>query len=141
MPTIDNELCMGCGKCMDVCGFGALILDVKAIPNNEKCISCGMCKGHCPFNAITVKDVEKQEKIRQIKKWALAYAKVNGFNVNPDEKVVDTIIEGLLKKEGKFGARYCPCRIQNVRKNVCPCVYHKDEIKKDGACHCLFFVK
>ncbi|MCK4355114.1 hypothetical protein KAW43_02040 [Candidatus Parcubacteria bacterium] len=24
---------------------------------------------------------------------------------------------------------------------VCPCIYHKREIKEDGHCHCFLFVK
>ena len=142
MPKIDEDLCIGCGKCIEICGFGALKLrEGKAVSDNKKCISCGMCIGHCPVNAISLKEISEKEKIELIKNWAENYAKANGFKVNPDEKVINIIVEGLLKKEEKFGARYCPCRIQNTQENICPCIYHKDEIKKDGACHCMFFVK
>ena len=26
------------------------------------------------------------------------------------------------------------------KKIICPCVYHKDEIREQGHCHCLLFV-
>jgi len=74
------------------------------------------------------------------------YAKKSGFKLNPDEKIVNVIIEGLLRNEKLKGELYCPCRRvtgnkEEDKKIICPCIYHKDEIKKDGHCHCLLFVK
>lgn len=73
------------------------------------------------------------------------YAKSQGFQLNPDEKIVDLIIQGLLQNEQKFGFRYCPCRVitgdpEQDKKIICPCVYHKDELKQMGHCHCGLFV-
>jgi len=142
MPEIDKNLCIGCGKCLEICGFCALkIEEGKAVPDNERCISCGMCAGHCPVDAISVAETKEEEKSGLIKNWADTYARKNSFRLNPRENIVDLVIRGLLKKEEKTGKRYCPCRIQNLPENICPCVYHKDEIKKDGECHCVLFVK
>ena len=142
MVKINKELCTGCGKCVDVCGFGALkIENEKAIAENEKCISCGMCVSHCPVEAIIVKESGKYGKHKLIKNWAEEYAKTNGFRANPDDKVINVVIEGLIANQEKLGKRYCPCRIQNIQENICPCVYHKNEIEKDGECHCQLFVK
>ena len=54
-------------------------------------------------------------------------------------------LTGTLKLE-KFGKRYCPCRIvtgdeKEDRKIVCPCIYHKEEVERDGSCHCELFFK
>ncbi|TES83255.1 MAG: ferredoxin:thioredoxin reductase [Hadesarchaea archaeon] len=73
------------------------------------------------------------------------YAKSQGFQLNPDEKILDLIIQGLLQNEQKFGLRYCPCRAitgdpEQDKKIICPCVYHKDELKQMGHCHCGLFV-
>jgi len=74
------------------------------------------------------------------------YAKNNGFQLNPDKKTVERIISGLLANEKKYGKKYCPCRRvsgndgEDSRK-VCPCFWHKDEIKKDGHCFCRLYVK
>ncbi|ODS35483.1 hypothetical protein BEH94_06520 [Candidatus Altiarchaeales archaeon WOR_SM1_SCG] len=100
-----------------------------------------MCISHCPVEAITIKETGGEEKHKLIKNWAEEYAKTNGFNVNPKDKVLSVVIEGLIAKQEKFGKRYCPCRIQRIQENICPCVYHKDEIKKDGECHCQLFVR
>ena len=49
---INNELCVGCGCCSDVCNQGALELDDKAVVNDEYCIDCGACVVMCPAKAL-----------------------------------------------------------------------------------------
>jgi len=75
-----------------------------------------------------------------------AYAKKSGFRLNPDKGVVGMIVAGLLENQGKFGARYCPCRIrtgkpEEDRKIICPCAFHRSELREAGRCHCGLFVK
>jgi ferredoxin-thioredoxin reductase catalytic chain len=74
------------------------------------------------------------------------YAKENGFQLNPDKKAVERIIGGLLRNEKNLGKKYCPCRRltgdkTEDSKKICPCVWHKDEIKNDGHCLCWLYVK
>jgi len=141
MPQIDKEKCTGCGKCVEVCGFDALRLEGgKVVADDEKCINCGMCAGHCPVNAMSAEKSGGKKKAGLIKKWARSYAERNGFRLNPENKAVDMIIEGLMLNEENHGARYCPCRIERVKGDICPCVYHKKEIEEKGECHCQFFV-
>ena len=40
----------------------------------------------------------------------------------------------------------CPCRIRSGDKEkdkaiICPCIYHRDEIAKDGHCHCQLYYR
>lgn len=81
----------------------------------------------------------------QLKELMRRYAESQGFQLNPDEKIVDFVIQGLLRNEKKFGRRYCPCRAitgdpQQDKKIICPCIFHKDEIKQMAHCHCGLFV-
>jgi ferredoxin-thioredoxin reductase catalytic subunit len=83
-----------------------------------------------------------EELLEEIRKHAVT----QGFKLNPDEKVVTTILRGLLEKERKYGYRYCPCRpITGDKKhdaqNICPCAWHKKEIEEMGHCLCGLFVK
>jgi len=91
------------------------------------------------------KNLEKQE-IDEIIKWYKDYAEKNGFRLNPDKAAVERLVKGLLANEKKYGARYCPCRrvtgkIEGDRAKICPCKWHKEEIKKDGHCYCGLFYK
>ena len=73
------------------------------------------------------------------------HAEKNNIKLNPDKKTVERIINGLLENEKKYGKKYCPCRRvtgnEEDKKKICPCYYHKDEIKKDGRCLCGLFVE
>jgi ferredoxin-thioredoxin reductase catalytic subunit len=87
-----------------------------------------------------------KEKIEALKKEYKIYAKEKGFRLNPDNKVVETIIRLILENREKLGHGYCPCR--RVTKNkkedekiICPCVFHKDEVETLGHCHCMLFVR
>lgn len=67
---IDKTKCVECGRCKQVCPYGAIIEihrpcvracalgavsigeDRKAVINHETCVSCGACRNACPFGAI-----------------------------------------------------------------------------------------
>ncbi len=88
--------------------------------------------------------MEKEEK--QLIKKSKDYAKSVGINLNPDKKIVEGIVKGLLRNKKQKGELYCPCRVVTGNKEkdkeiICPCVFHLSEIKKDGHCHCNLFVK
>ena len=90
--------------------------------------------------------MEKQERIEKLKKEYNEYAEANGFHLNPDEKTVERIINGLLNNEEKHGQMYCPCRRisgdkEEDAKKICPCIWHKDEIKNGGHCLCRLYFK
>lgn len=74
------------------------------------------------------------------------YAESKGFKLNPNRKVVEGVIGGLMARKDSFGEQYCPCRRitgdkEEDKKIICPCIYHEDEIEKDGHCFCNLFVK
>ena len=80
-----------------------------------------------------------------IKKYE-EHAQAEGFLLNPDRKRVENIVRALLKKEATLGAKYCPCRVttgdvEEDKKIICPCIYHKDEVKDMGHCLCWLFVE
>ena len=71
--TIDQDKCIKCGRCVDVCpyhaivkterpcssacGMGAIHSDTlgRAEIDYSKCVSCGQCLVNCPFGAIADK--------------------------------------------------------------------------------------
>jgi ferredoxin-thioredoxin reductase catalytic subunit len=90
--------------------------------------------------------MSKRKEFRKLLKEHQDYAKKNGFRLNPNQKMVDFLIGGLLEREKKYGEKYCPCRlVKNIKKEdneiICPCIYCKKEIEEDGHCHCFLFVK
>jgi len=84
---------------------------------------------------------------KEILRFSQDYAKKAGFIMNKDKKQLAYVIKGLKANENKYGFRFCPCRVvtgnfDEDRIIVCPCIYHKAEIKDMGHCLCrLFFDK
>jgi len=88
--------------------------------------------------------VQKDPVYEAILRFARAYAKAQGFVLNPDPEKLDEIISGLAYNQKKYGFRYCPCRpisgdLEEDRKKICPCFWHREEIKTMGHCHCGLF--
>lgn len=88
------------------------------------------------------KSKNKEELERDVEE----YAKKVGIKVNPDKKIRETIMKGLLKNKEKHGELYCPCRIITGNKEkdkeiICPCVFHRGEIELEGHCKCFLFVR
>jgi len=81
----------------------------------------------------------------QVRTMCRKYIERSGYAFNPDGIVVEMIIKGLTERRLAKGYAYCPCRVisgdraQDAGK-ICPCIYHKEEIAKDGMCKCRIFV-
>jgi len=54
MPWINEDMCVGCGVCVDDCPVDAIELkdDQKAFINEDECIRCGRCHDICPQEAV-----------------------------------------------------------------------------------------
>ena len=52
---VDEDKCVGCGLCVDVCPVEAITLeDDKANVDEDKCTECGQCVEECPNEAISI---------------------------------------------------------------------------------------
>jgi ferredoxin-thioredoxin reductase catalytic subunit len=90
------------------------------------------------------KEIEASEE--RFRKGSDKYAHKAGYALNPDTKIVDTIVKGLARNRNKHGRAYCPCMFvsgdpEKDKEIICPCRIHKEDIEKKGKCHCGLFVK
>ena len=68
MYRINEEICTGCGACLNVCSAGAIyMIDNKAHIDDNRCTDCRACGQICPTNAIQEKEVAwtGQERVSQ----------------------------------------------------------------------------
>ena len=62
-----------------------------------------------------------------------------GVILNPDEKIVKVVRDGLIRKGG-----YCPCRLPKNPEFFCPCDEFKGQLADPafhGLCHCRLYLK
>jgi len=54
MPWVNEEMCIGCGLCVEECPVDAISLQENdtALINDDECIRCGRCHDVCPQEAV-----------------------------------------------------------------------------------------
>lgn len=113
---IDADRCVGCGKCVKLCGFGALKLAESPGANRSgklaevdpsACKACSACVGTCPFKAISeakaeISGTEGLEGYRDV--WV--FAEQRGGKIA--EVSFELLGKGLeLKSQRGDGCRLC----------------------------------
>jgi len=58
---IDEQTCIGCGACVEVCPYGALDLQEGIAVVNENCTACRACLSVCPVDALSLPEVEQRD--------------------------------------------------------------------------------
>lgn len=79
-PTINEELCRGCKKCMAQCANNGLVYNPdtrKMSVNKTNCVGCGRCLGACNFDAINFESYHAN-KLLNCKMAEYAKAVVDG---------------------------------------------------------------
>jgi MinD superfamily P-loop ATPase len=102
---IVTEKCRGCGRCADVCEFGAVV--IESYGNEKKftideisCEGCGVCRYFCPFDAVEFEDAING-------KWFVSETRFGPMlhaELTPGEENSGKLVT-LLRKEAKNKAK------------------------------------
>lgn len=131
----DRAKCDLCGKCMDVCPFGALSIDGDSLTVHPECRLCQQCVKACPKNAITlskkksVLEVETKEALSSYR-GIMVFAEYDGERIHP---VAFELLGKGRELAGKVG-QSVTCTV--IGNNVRRCA---DELLKYGAHHVLVY--
>ena len=62
--TVDEDLCIACGICVDACPMKILEIedDICIMTDESKCLECGTCIRECPQDAIVIPGVKLSEE-------------------------------------------------------------------------------
>lgn len=83
MLKINDELCVLCQECVEVCPFGALSFDGKRIVVSESCRLCRVCIKKCPENAIYLEQTKEEEQTPFDAKGILVVAEFDHQGLHP----------------------------------------------------------
>jgi len=65
--VVDEELCIGCGLCEEICPYGAhKVVEGKSTVIEALCRGCGACAVECPQRAISMRHFGDQEILAQV---------------------------------------------------------------------------
>jgi len=106
LAVIDQEECIKCGKCKEVCRFDAIpITNNQYIVDPLSCEGCGYCARVCPVKAITNEDLN-------VGNWYVSNTKINntlvhaklGIGADNSGKLVAKVKEEVRKTFGYMAA-------------------------------------
>ncbi len=72
VSLVDREKCIGCGLCVEVCSFAAIILEdiegkgLRAKNIEASCKGCGLCAASCPQKAIDMLHFKEKQIVASI---------------------------------------------------------------------------
>lgn len=119
----------------------------------EVCPTCLVKKAYMEISSEEAKKIRGRSESTvdkvDFRKAIEKFSEGNQFQVNPDKKRVETLLEGIFNCEKNHGMKYCPCRLitknfEDDLKLVCPCNFRIHETykgKEDGECWCGLFIR
>jgi anaerobic sulfite reductase subunit C len=132
IPEVTDEICTGCGACVEACTEKSITLDVrKNIPviDHERCLKCGKCIRACPSETIAAKKkgfrIQLGGKLGRHPRLAVEIEGI--FSENEALCLVESCID-YYKKHSKNGARFAEIFDPDdfKRKNKCPPLKYHD---------------
>lgn len=115
LPTVDQELCDGCGRCAEVCEYHALtVMAGRPLLFDHLCHSCGGCLLACPTQAIT----EKPKIIGKIRTGKAGEIDFVSGELNVGEAMCTPLIR-QVKARTRDGAQVI---VDSPPGNSCPMV-------------------
>ena len=100
MPWVKQDMCAGCGICVDYCPTGAIRQEKPAkfyLIDDDKCIRCGKCHTVCPKDAVR----HDSEKIPELVEQNMAKTSLLLKNYDkPDEQreFIDRMVKHHLMR-------------------------------------------
>lgn len=106
MPWISQKLCTGCQQCIDECSAGVItMVEELAVIDEDACIRCGVCHDVCPEDAVRHDSERIPEEVESNLKWAeklLAHEYYAGDRVK-QRQLIDRLQRFFTKNKKVIG--------------------------------------
>jgi len=103
---VDQEACIGCGKCAEYCRFEAITMEAgRARITETSCDGCKLCSRLCPVEAITMKPSDKSRWfIGNYRNGTMAHARLAPGEDNSGKLV--HVVRNLAKDEACYDGNH-----------------------------------
>jgi ferredoxin-thioredoxin reductase catalytic subunit len=90
-------------------------------------------------------DPQKEQELQKYSDAIRKFATKTNHQLNPDEKYLKLVFEGLLMNRKRLGYASCPCRVasgvlEEDKDIICPCTYREPDLTDYGRCLCGLYV-
>lgn len=81
MPRVEGfqlevtDACIGCGECIEYCGWDAIHVEKNRSVHSDKCRGCGRCAVHCSQKAIKI-TINNPNAVKDVEKRVLSYVDI-----------------------------------------------------------------
>jgi MinD superfamily P-loop ATPase len=101
VAVIDNERCISCRRCLEICRFHAVVVNEGKYRVDElACEGCTLCRLACPVKAVTMKERIVGEWFMSVTEWGdFVYARLKPGAENSGSLVA------MVKRQAKLRAQ------------------------------------
>ena len=116
MPWVNEEMCIGCGVCVEECPVEAMsMVDETARIDEEACIRCGQCHDLCPEDAVRHDSERIPQGIQTNLDWTTRL--LEHFETAEEKRKLIERMKRYFAKEKKVAEKTIE-RLESIRKEL-----------------------
>jgi len=116
MPWVNEEMCVGCGVCVEECPVEAIsMVEETACIDDEKCIRCGRCHDACPEEAVRHDGERIPQEIEANLDWTRRL--LEHFETAEEKRELIQRMKRYFAKEKKVAEQTIE-RLESMRKQL-----------------------
>jgi len=116
MPWVKDEMCVGCGACVEECPVEAIsMVENVARIDEEECIRCGRCHDTCPEQAVRHDGERIPQEVEANLDWTRRL--LRHFDTAEDKQALIERMKRYFGKEKKVAEQTIE-RLESVAKEA-----------------------
>ncbi|MHA2062035.1 MAG: ferredoxin-thioredoxin reductase catalytic domain-containing protein [Candidatus Sifarchaeia archaeon] len=121
------------------------LFNIPVVPETDESEQKEVIVDDEKIQAKPISPIKGNKSLKDSRLFTEMVAKHQGWALNRDEKLLQTLREGLATNYNRYGYFSCPCRLADGEREtdkdiICPCVYARPDIEEYGHCYCGLYL-